>query len=63
MEHGDFRIGSRFWTAAGEWRCTDVGTRTIVAVKIGDDDDVETGFDENDVEGCYPTLAERDADL
>jgi hypothetical protein len=34
MRHDDFRIGDRFWTATGEWQCTDVGTRTIAAVKI-----------------------------
>lgn len=28
MDHGGFRIGDRFWTATGEWLCTDVGTRT-----------------------------------
>ncbi len=76
MEHGDFRIGDRFWTAAGEWQCTDVGTRTIVAVKI--DAQVvadpswlngppyaiaEQAFDEYDFEGCYQTEADRDEDL
>lgn len=34
MEHKDFRIGLEFWTATGAWRCTDVGTRTIVAIKL-----------------------------
>ena len=65
MQHDDFRIADRFWTNAGEWQCTDVGTRTVVAIKIGDTDveDVEIVFDENDVGGCYPTAAERDADL
>ncbi|HJY34937.1 MAG TPA: hypothetical protein VJ260_08790 [Vicinamibacterales bacterium] len=61
MEHSDFHIGEAFWTATGEWRCTDVGTRTIVAVKID-----ATGnalvFDEDDFEGCFPTAADRDAD-
>lgn len=35
MEHGEFRIGASFWTATGEWRCTDIGTRVIVAIKLG----------------------------
>jgi hypothetical protein len=75
MEHNAFRIGDRFWTATGEWQCTDVGTRTIVAVKI--DPNViadpswlngppyalaEHAFDEYDLEVCYPTAAERDAE-
>jgi hypothetical protein len=35
MKHEDFCIGAEFWTATGTWRCTDVGTRTIVAIKLG----------------------------
>jgi hypothetical protein len=70
VEHFDFRIGEHFWTTRGEFRCTDVGTRTIVAVKI----EVEVIADptwlkrppyaaaEYDLETCYRTAAERDAD-
>ena len=35
MEHGEFKIGETFWTMAGQFRCTDVGTRTIVAIRLG----------------------------
>jgi hypothetical protein len=35
MEHGEFKIGGTFWTAAGQFRCTDIGTRTIVAIRLG----------------------------
>ena len=34
MKHEDFSIGLEFYTAAGKWRCTDIGTRTIVVVQI-----------------------------
>ena len=34
MRHSDFRIGTEFFTGAGKWRCTDVGTRVIVAVSL-----------------------------
>jgi len=62
--HSDFRIGTEFYTESGLWRCTDVGTRTIVAVKIEDgypspehhppfSDAVETVFDEYDFDGLY----------
>ena len=34
MEHGDFAIGKEFQTATGVWRCTDIGTRTIIAIKV-----------------------------
>ncbi|CAB1369802.1 hypothetical protein [Denitratisoma oestradiolicum] len=34
LEHKDFYIGLEFWTESGQWRCTDVGTRTICAIKL-----------------------------
>jgi len=36
MKHTDFHIGKEFYTAQGriKWRCTDVGTRTIAAIKL-----------------------------
>ena len=65
MAHSDFRIGTEFLTASGRWRCTDIATRTIIAIKIEDDEPdwhyngppygvVETAFDEFDIEGCSP---------
>lgn len=34
MEHEDFSIGMEFWTETGQWRCTDVGSRTICAISL-----------------------------
>ncbi len=34
MKHSDFAIGTEFYTGSGKWRCTDIGTRVIVAMKI-----------------------------
>jgi hypothetical protein len=34
MIHSDFFIGREFLTGAGKWRCTDVGTCVIVAMRI-----------------------------
>ena len=62
--HSDFRIGTEFYTETGLWRCTDVGTRTIVAVKITDgypspqdpppfSNAAEMVFDEYDFDGLY----------
>jgi hypothetical protein len=34
MKHSDFWVGRDFTTPGGRWRCTDVGTRTIVAIRI-----------------------------
>lgn len=33
MEHKDFVIGDKFFTATGMWLCTDKGTKIITAVK------------------------------
>jgi len=64
MDHKNFRIGLLFLTATGLWRCTDVGTRTIAAIKIEKARKhpdyngppysvVERVFDENDFGGCW----------
>ena len=34
MKNSEFHIGTEFFTAAGKWRCTDVGTRVIVAISL-----------------------------
>ncbi len=63
MKHSDFRTGTEFHTDSGRWRCTDIGTRTITAIKLDHDDDpswyngppyavTETVFDEYDFEAC-----------
>ena len=65
MKHSDFEIGKYFTTAEGTilWKCTDIGTRTIVAIEIdvGADDDkykgppysvVEVVFDTYDFPAC-----------
>jgi hypothetical protein len=63
MKHSDFRIGTEFLSGSGRWRCTDVGKRTIAAIRLNHDDDpawyngppygvIESVFDEFDIEGC-----------
>lgn len=62
MDHSDFRIGGEFVTAAGRWRCTDIGTRVIIAIQLGASDSSwyngppfavpEVVFDEYDLKGC-----------
>ena len=34
MEHQDFQIGVEFWSGGKRWRCTDIGTRVIVAISL-----------------------------
>lgn len=66
MKHRQFRIGGVFYTATGAWVCTDVGTRTVVAVRKASLDAhpngppysiAETAFDEYDLDGCFATEA------
>lgn len=57
-----FQIGLEFYTASGKWRCTDIGTRVIVAIKLDQTDEswyngppyavAEIVFDEYDFGGC-----------
>ncbi len=68
MEKSDFRIGTEFFTGVGKWRCTDVGSRVIVAIRVDDQDArnlagppysvTEIVFDEYDLGGCSTDPAE-----
>jgi len=62
MLHSDFKIGDEFRTDTGTWRCTDIGTRTIIAINTSEYEDtswfngppyavVEHVFDEYDLSG------------
>jgi hypothetical protein len=44
MEHQDFQIGVEFWSGGKRWRCTDVGTRVIVAISLEPHEVVEIDF-------------------
>jgi hypothetical protein len=66
MKHGDFKIGERFTCGGKIWRCTDIGTRTIIAIHLDPELERmdrswfrgppyavdETVFDENDFSAC-----------
>jgi hypothetical protein len=62
MTKDDFQIGVEFYTEIGKWRCTDVGSRVVVAIKLDREDPswysgppyavVESVFDEYDFGGC-----------
>ena len=34
MTHDEFRIGLEFWCGGKRWRCTDIGSRVIVAICV-----------------------------
>jgi hypothetical protein len=64
MKHSDFTIGQEFLCGEKRWRCTDKGTRTVVAICLDEHPDdpswfngppyavEEIVFDEDDIEGC-----------
>lgn len=73
MKHSDFKIGREFLTETGRWRCTDVGKRTIAAIKLDHDHDpawyngppyavLESVFDEYDIGGLSPAPKRRTYD-
>jgi hypothetical protein len=76
MKLTDFKIGQSFWTTTGEWRCTDIGTRVVVAIHIGKMERqdptwlngppyaiAEEVFDEYDFGGCFATEQEAQESL
>ena len=62
MNHADFQIGSEFYMGDAKWRCTDIGTRVITAIKLNAPDEswyrgppygiAEFVIDEDDMEAC-----------
>lgn len=70
MKHADFHIGLEFVATAGfRWRCTDVGTRMVIAIRLDHADAAwyqgppyiaeEVVFDEHELSRCH--LTEDDA--
>lgn len=68
MNKDEFHIGLEFYTSSGKWRCTDIGTRVIVAIKLDKTDEswyngppyavAEVVFDEYYLPGCSLDPAE-----
>ena len=63
MTHDQFSIGLEFIMGDHRWRCTDIGTRTVAAIRLDKADDptwyygppyavAETLLDEDDIESC-----------
>jgi hypothetical protein len=48
MEHSDFSIGLEFWCGNKRWRCTDIGTRVVVAICLEPRDMVRLEIDPED---------------
>jgi putative transcriptional regulator len=65
MQHTDFEIGLEFECGGQRWRCTDLGTRTVIAIPLEYPDNpswykgppyaiAESVFDEYDIKACKP---------
>jgi hypothetical protein len=46
MKHNEFVIRATFWSSGRLWRCTDIGTRVVIAIRI----------DHVEVEGSTPEM-------
>jgi hypothetical protein len=58
MHHNEFQIGGTFWCNGRLCRCTDIGTRVVVAIRI---DRVDAGGSTPDMRRS-PGRAEAEAD-
>lgn len=68
MKHSDFKIGECFYTPTAKWKCTDIGTRVIIACEVelngrGKIFDTEFIFDEYDFPVCFISLDELKKEL
>ena len=48
MEHTEFAIGVDFSCGGKRWRCTDIGSRTVIAISLEPHEVVSVGIDPND---------------
>jgi hypothetical protein len=48
MNHNEFSIGLEFWCDGRRWRCTDVGSRVVVAISLEPHEIVHVTFDPKD---------------
>ena len=68
MKIHDFKKGRAFYMPSGRWRCTDVGSRAVVAIHLNQSDErnyngppysiLEHALDEDDQDGSVATLEE-----
>jgi len=69
MKHSEFEKDMEFWMSGAKWRVTDIGMRTIIAIKLDKDDPswyngppyavCEYPLDENDLPACSTSEAQE----
>ena len=72
MKREEFKIGEDFLMSGNLWRCTDIGTRVIVGIKLDKNDSswyngppyavAETVIDEYDFPACSRTALNEPSD-
>ncbi len=63
MKFKDYKINKIFYINAEKWKCTDIGSRVVIAISLDQEDErnyngppysiQEVVFDEYDFEGCF----------
>jgi len=61
MKHSDFVVAGSFWYGGREWRCTDIGTRTIIAICL-DETEAVTSWRDPAIGETRRTLSQSEAD-
>jgi hypothetical protein len=56
MGHNEFQVGVEFWCGGKRWRCTDVGSRVVVAISLEPHEVVDYV---PSVDGALPSQLER----
>ena len=59
MDLSEFKIGLEFWCSGNRYRCTDVGTRVAVAIRV---DQAEIGTRHEDGTITHHTISGEEAD-
>lgn len=54
MKRSDFVIGLEFWSGEKRWRCTDVGTRVVVAICLEPHEVVTVALDRDGRRSTVP---------
>lgn len=60
MRHSEFTIGGVFYCSGRQWRCTDIGSRVVVAIRIDKVDVVISSGSEAD--SLHKSLNAREAE-
>jgi hypothetical protein len=61
MRHSEFFIGGTFWCGGRKWRCTDIGTRTVLAICL-DDTEIVTSYLDPTIEDRTRILTQTEAE-